>query len=100
MQQAAAILRRFVGRARAMTPAKAFAECGVSEQMAVRKAKGWPRFCHRWRPLDCRRPSRRIEDAPQSSMGCSSISPARQFWRVRKEFALLSGSDAAAFQGE
>jgi len=39
MQQAAAILRRFVGHARAMTPAKAFAECGVSGQMAVRKAK-------------------------------------------------------------
>src|SRR6516225_128590 len=78
-------------------------ECGVSEQMAVRKAKGWPRFCHRWRPLDCRRPSRRIEDAPRrvlSSTGCSSVSPARPFWRVRKEFALLSGSDAAAFQGE
>ena len=35
-----------------------------------------------------------------SSTGCSLVSPARPFWRVRKEFALLSGSDAAAFQGE
>jgi ribose 5-phosphate isomerase len=53
----------------------------------------------------------RIEDTPRLAgllgaipgvveHGCSSVSPARPFWRVRKEFALLSGSDAAAFQGE
>ena len=39
---------------------QAFAECAVSGQMAVRKAKGWPRFCHRWRPLDCRRDAPRL----------------------------------------
>ena len=33
-------------------------ECGVSGQMVVRKAQGWPRFRHRWRPLDRRCPSR------------------------------------------
>ena len=37
--------------------AEAFAECGSFRPNGGPKGQGWPRFCHRWRPLDCRCPS-------------------------------------------
>ena len=70
------------------------------------KGQRRPRFCHRWRPLDCRCPSRTNRRCPasgglagrdtraSSSTGCSLGWPAWRFWRARREFALLNGTDA------
>ena len=79
--------------------AGAFAQSGVSGQMGVRKGQGRPRFCHRWRPLDCRCPSWThhgcaasggpLEPDPgrRRTRACSSAWPAPPFWRAHREFA-------------
>ena len=88
-----------------MTPAKAFAECGVSGKWRSERPRDGHVFVTdggHWIVDEMPRVWRAFwaQSRVLSSTVCSSVSPARPFWRVRKEFALLSGSDAAAFQGE
>ncbi|MGC0394871.1 ribose 5-phosphate isomerase A [Bradyrhizobium sp. USDA 241] len=63
---------------------KAFAECGVSGQMAVRKDKGRPRFRHRWRPLDRRCPARTYCGSPRSRQGVERHPRGGRAWFVHR----------------
>ena len=71
------------------------------------KGQGRPRFCHRWRPLDhrcpsransgCAAPGRPAERDPgrRRARACSLALPARPMLAARREFALLNGAISA-----
>ncbi len=63
---------------------KAFAECGVSGQMAVRKGQGRPRFRHRWRPLDRRCPARTYCGSGEPRQGVERDPRRGRAWVVHR----------------